>query len=92
MQGKYAFKLLAVDVPSAAGGEQRVFLDGSDQIYARGGVMSELRDPFVRVTLLPLTLQCCTGQARPGSRLERMLQASPELPLSVPRALVCLAA
>ena len=50
LQGKYGFKLLAVDVPTAEGAEQRLFLDGDDKIYTRGGVMSELRDPFLRVS------------------------------------------
>ena len=50
VQGKYGFKLLAVDVPTATGKEQRLFVDGNDQVYSRGGVMSELRDPFLRVS------------------------------------------
>ncbi len=41
--------MLAVDVPSAAGGEQRLFLEGDENIYNRGGVLNELRDPFLRV-------------------------------------------
>lgn len=49
VQGKYSFKLLAVDVCTAAGAEQRLFIEGNDQLYTRGGVMSELRDPFLRV-------------------------------------------
>ena len=48
-QGRYSFKLLAVDVPSAVGGEQRIFLVGDEAVYARGGVLAELRDPFTRV-------------------------------------------
>ena len=48
LQGKYDFKLLAVDVPTAARGEQRVFLEGDQRRYERGGIMSELRDPFLR--------------------------------------------
>jgi hypothetical protein len=47
-KGKYHFKLLAVDVPTAARGEQRVFLEGDQHRYERGGIMSELRDPFLR--------------------------------------------
>ena len=54
LQGRYGFKLLAVDVPTAAGKEQRLFLDGDDKLYTRGGVMSELRDPFLRVRSLTL--------------------------------------
>ena len=49
MQGKYLFKLLAVDVPSAAGPEQRLYLEGDEKAYARGGVIAELRDPFLHV-------------------------------------------
>jgi hypothetical protein len=52
-KGKYDFKLLAVDVPSALGGEQRIFLVGGPSIYDAGGVLTELREPFVRA----LTLQ-----------------------------------
>ena len=47
-QGRYVFKLLAVDVPSAAGGEQRVFLEGGPGVYERGGVLDVLREPFIR--------------------------------------------
>ncbi len=39
-----------MDVPTAQGAEQRLFLDGDDKLYTRGGVMSELRDPFLRVS------------------------------------------
>ena len=56
MQGRYTFKLLAVDVPTAAGAEQRLFVYGDDKLYMRGGVMSELRDPFMRVGCLMLNL------------------------------------
>ncbi|KAK9828359.1 hypothetical protein WJX74_010700 [Apatococcus lobatus] len=52
LHGTYRFKLLAVDVPAAAGAEQRIFLEGDQQIYARGGVMGELRDPFLRALSL----------------------------------------
>ncbi len=43
------FKLLAVDVPSAAGSEQRIYLEGDARVYDRGSVMRELRDPFLNV-------------------------------------------
>jgi len=47
--GKYELKLLAVDIPSGGGGgDQRFYLQGTETIFARGGVLSELRDPFVR--------------------------------------------
>ena len=52
------FKLLAVDVPTAGGSEQRLFVEGDEQAYAKGGIISELRDPFLQVghppPLLPL--------------------------------------
>lgn len=51
-RGRYFFKLLSVDVPSAVGGEQRIFLCGDESIYSRGGVLSELRDPFTRAMSL----------------------------------------
>lgn len=35
-QGRYIFKLLAIDVPTAEGPEQRVYLSGDDAIYNRG--------------------------------------------------------
>eukprot|EP00897_Mesotaenium_endlicherianum_P004512 jgi/Mesen1/4089/ME000214S03272 len=49
-QGKYDFKLLAVDVPTAGMvEEQRVYVRGSQEVYdSAGGVISELRDPLVR--------------------------------------------
>lgn len=56
-QGRYGFKLLAVDVPTAAGKEQRLFLDGDDKLYTRGGVMSELRDPFLRAVSMQHTYE-----------------------------------
>lgn len=43
--------LLAVDVPCAAGGEQRIYLEGGPALYERGGVLGELREPFIRVCL-----------------------------------------
>jgi hypothetical protein len=49
MQGSYVFKLLALDVPSAAGPEQRIYIEGDERIYNRGSVIRELRDPFLNV-------------------------------------------
>ncbi|KAK9809820.1 hypothetical protein WJX73_009764 [Symbiochloris irregularis] len=46
--GSYLFKLLAVDVPTSSGAEQRLFLEGDARAYDRGGVMRELRDPFLQ--------------------------------------------
>lgn len=47
--GQLRFKLLAVDVPSVSGGEQRIFLEGGPGLYERGGVLDVLRDPFIKV-------------------------------------------
>lgn len=48
-QGQYVFKLIAVDVPTLSGDEQRIFIEGGPAIYSRGGILDELRDPFLRV-------------------------------------------
>ena len=32
-----------------AGREERIFLEGNESYYRRGGVLSELRDPFLKV-------------------------------------------
>lgn len=54
-RGKYDFKLLAVDIPMAAGGEQRIFLAGDEAVYNRGSVINELRDPFLQaMTMAPV--------------------------------------
>ncbi len=45
--GAYTFKLLALDVPAAKGGEARVYLAGDHEAYSKGGVLAELRDPLV---------------------------------------------
>ena len=50
MQGRYLFKLLAVDVPSAAGPEQRIYLEGDERTYDRGAVLREMRDPLLNVS------------------------------------------
>ena len=50
-KGRHEFKLLAVDIVGLSdGAEQRVFLEGDDARYDRGGILSELRDPFLKVT------------------------------------------
>ena len=49
VQGRYLFKLLAVDVPSAAGPEQRIYLEGDQRTYNRGAVLREMRDPLLNV-------------------------------------------
>lgn len=42
-------KLLAVDIPTASGTDQRLFLLGDDEEYkVGGGLISELRDPLVK--------------------------------------------
>ncbi|QDZ22909.1 hypothetical protein HOP50_09g54580 [Chloropicon primus] len=48
-RGKHQFKLLAVDVVTKSGLEERIFLDGDESYYRRGGILSELRDPFLKV-------------------------------------------
>ena len=65
MQGRYEFKLLAVDVPSVAGPEQRIYLEGDERIYNRGSVMRELRDPFLNVR--------ASCPASPARLLHRMM-------------------
>ncbi len=55
MQGRYLFKLLAVDVPSAAGPEQRIYLEGDQRAYDRGAVLREMRDPLLNVSLRPIS-------------------------------------
>ncbi|KAG1371464.1 Molybdenum cofactor biosynthesis protein 1 [Cocos nucifera] len=48
-KGQYDMKLLAVDIPMAAGPDQRLFLIGDKQEYqVGGGLISELRDPIVK--------------------------------------------
>ncbi|XP_039060931.1 uncharacterized protein LOC120205055 [Hibiscus syriacus] len=45
----YDMKLLAVDIPTALGTDQRLFLTGDEDEYkVGGGLISELRDPVVR--------------------------------------------
>lgn len=42
-------KLLSVDLPMAAGPDQRLFLIGDEEEYrVGGGLISELRDPVIR--------------------------------------------
>ncbi|CAG9466218.1 unnamed protein product [Pedinophyceae sp. YPF-701] len=53
--GRYQMKLLAVDVPAAAGGDQRLYLEGGEAVFQRGGVLSELRDPFLRALAMKET-------------------------------------
>lgn len=70
-QGRYVWKLLAVDIRpagatlhtsgasgahTASGGNpdgERIYVEGDLATYKRGGVLSELRDPFLRVSLTP---------------------------------------
>nr|GEW54451.1 extensin like [Tanacetum cinerariifolium] len=48
-KGQYDMKLLSVDLPMAAGPDQRLFLIGDEEEYrVGGGLISELRDPVVR--------------------------------------------
>ena len=65
MQGRYLFKLLAVDVPSAAGPEQRIYLEGDERTYNRGAVLREMRDPLLNVSPLSLhPVHASMAQAR----------------------------
>ncbi|XP_057489402.1 uncharacterized protein LOC130775262 [Actinidia eriantha] len=46
---QYDMRLLAVDVPTATGPDQRIFLTGDEEEYrVGGGLISELRDPVVK--------------------------------------------
>ncbi|KAK4433456.1 hypothetical protein Salat_1107900 [Sesamum alatum] len=48
-KGQYDMRLLAVDIPTANGPDQRLFLIGDDEEYKiGGGLISELRDPVVK--------------------------------------------
>ncbi|KAL8096062.1 uncharacterized protein LOC141690207 [Apium graveolens] len=48
-KGQYDMKLLAVDIPMAAGPDQRLFLVGDEEEYKiGGGLIAELRDPVVK--------------------------------------------
>jgi hypothetical protein len=48
-RGQLQVKLLAVDCPqpAALGGEQRIYVEGGPAVYSRGGVLDELRRPFL---------------------------------------------
>ena len=63
------FKLLAVDVPTASSAEQRLYVEGDAKLYHRGGVINELRDPFIQVRT-----PCC-GSA-PRAALHTCVQTS----------------
>ena len=53
VHGQLVFKVLALDVPSMVdGAERRMYLVGGPDSYGRGGVLRELRDPFLRVLML----------------------------------------
>ena len=62
-QGVYQFKLLAVDVPAASSAEQRLYVEGDAKLYHRGGVINELRDPFLQVC--SPQAPCCRAWNRP---------------------------
>eukprot|EP00899_Mesostigma_viride_P006051 jgi/Mesvir1/15447/Mv06629-RA.1 len=52
-RGKYVFKLLAVDIPTAAGPEQRIYLEGGPAEYIEwGGLIGMLRDPLIQAMAL----------------------------------------
>lgn len=71
LQGRYVWKLLAVDIRPAGAAlhssgssssahtvssgnpdGERIYVEGDLAMYKRGGVLSELRDPFLRVSLI----------------------------------------
>ena len=91
-QGRYVFKLLAVDVPSVTGGQQRLFLEGGPAVYGRSGVLNELREPFLRALGMQETWDAedeadaldevqRTQQEQRAAERERALQAGvPEPP------------
>ena len=41
-------------MPSAAGPEQRIYLEGDQRTYDRGAVLREMRDPLLNVSSHPL--------------------------------------
>lgn len=47
--GNIVFKLISVDVRDGQGSreESRLYIEGDSSVYNRGGVMRELRDPFL---------------------------------------------
>ncbi|GFY84439.1 hypothetical protein Acr_03g0012130 [Actinidia rufa] len=48
-KGQYDMRLVAVDIPTATGPDQRIFLTGDEEEYrVGGGLISELRDPVVK--------------------------------------------
>ena len=49
---QYEFKLISVDVPTAAGAaEQRLYLVGDAAAYQKAGTLiNELRDPIIKVS------------------------------------------
>lgn len=59
VQGSYRFKLVAIDLPSPNGQDERLYVEGNPVIYARSGVLAELRDPFLKA----LTLQAVSRLA-----------------------------
>eukprot|EP00891_Asterochloris_glomerata_P002836 jgi/Astpho2/2836/Aster-00996 len=79
-QGRYSFKLLAVDVPSAVGRQQRIFLEGDEKGYSRGGIMGELRDPFIRVHVQSIQI---SAQSACPPRWQVQHAETPWLPLGL---------
>ena len=48
-----------MDVPSTAGPEQRIYLEGDERTYNRGAVLREMRDPLLNVIAASLLCQLC---------------------------------
>ena len=96
LAGELRFKLLAVDVPCVSGGEQRIYLEGGPALYERGGVLSVLRDPFIRVrqrqggrvwggrTSCPAARACCSCMAACPICCASCPSSPPCLPHTVP--------
>ena len=89
MKGKYSFKLLAVDVPSAVGKQQRIFLEGDEAAYSRGGIMSELRDPFIRVRPPGCVLQVLRCRKVYRAVHQQLLAAAPAEAVALLLPVVC---
>ena len=71
----YQFKLLAVDVPAASSAEQRLYVEGDAKLYHRGGVINELRDPFLQVR----SPQALSSSTRSAQHVGRSQLAQPRL-------------
>ena len=80
-RGELRLTLLAVDVPQpeALGGEQRIYIHGGPAVYARGGVLDELRRPL----LAALTSEEAEATAEVEEELEEQRRAEVQRELMV---------